>query len=70
MIFFFVLELLFSFSIFVLLALCCIVRSLFYVTGEFHRFLHRGLPKIIKVKVARGYLLGTEVLFLNRVLGM
>ena len=27
---------------FVLPALCCIVRSLFYVTGEFHRFLHRG----------------------------
>ncbi len=23
-------------------ALCCFVRSLFYVTGEFHRFLHRG----------------------------
>ena len=35
-----VLELLFSYSIFVLSALCCIVRSLFYVTGDFHRFLH------------------------------
>ena len=23
-------------------ALCCLARSLFYVTGEFHRFLHRG----------------------------
>ena len=51
MIFFFVLELLFSFSIFVLPAICCVVRSLFYVTGEFHRFLHEDEPKIFKVPV-------------------
>ena len=23
-------------------ALCCLARSLYYVTGEFHKFLHRG----------------------------
>ena len=31
-------------------ALCCLARSLVYVTGEFHRFLHQGWVQIFDRK--------------------
>ena len=31
-------------------AICCLARSLFYVTGEFHKFLHRGCALFLGAK--------------------